>query len=162
MSEQQQQQRNAGPDIGESFYGFVASNPQPTTREGTSRLYFKAGQEHYDTAPDGSRIKLPTTFHDMVAFRGAAEAGDRKLEKGDWFLAAGRTQKSTNPKTGVEETEFIASRFGHDLARMNTEVGTPRRLSQMESPNRQQPQRQVTFQPAEPETPEHEQPARAM
>ena len=157
-----EQPTNPDPEIGEAFYGFVASNPQPTTHNGTKRLYFRAGQEHYEFAPDGSRTKLPTTFHDVVAFRGAAESGDVKLAKGDWFLAIGRTQSSTNPNTGIESTEFIASRLGHDMARMNTQVGTPRRLSQMESPDRQQPQRQDTFEPVEQDQPEHEQPARAM
>ncbi|MDS2171823.1 hypothetical protein Q7C18_03860 [Nesterenkonia sp. CL21] len=160
MSEQQHS--NPDPEIGEAFYGFIASDPKPTTHDGTKRLYFRAGQEHYDFAADGSRIKLPTTFHDVVAFRGAAESGERKLEKGDWFLAAGRTQSSTNPNTGAERTEFIASRFGHDLARMNTEVGTPRRRAQMQSANREQPERSVTFEPVEQDQPEHEQPARAM
>lgn len=157
-----EQKPDVDPEISEAFYGFVASNPKPTTRDGKPRLYFRAGQEHYGYGPDGSRIKLPTTFHDVVAFRGAAEAGDRKLAKGDWFLAIGHPEPSTNPKTGIEETDFIASRFGHDLARMNTHVGSPRRLSQMEPPNRQQPQRQVGFEPPEHEQPGHEQHARAM
>lgn len=154
--------RNPEPDIGESFYGFVASDPKPTMHDGTKRLYFRAGQEHHEFAADGSRVKLPTTFHDVVAFRGAADSGEQKLAKGDWFLAAGRTQSSTNPSTGIERTEFIASRFGHDLARMNTEVGTPRRRAQMQSPNREQPERTPSFEPVEQDQPEHEQPARAM
>lgn len=64
--------------------------------------------------------------------------------------------------TGVESKEFIASRFGPDAARMNIEIGTPRRLSQMESPNRKQPERTPSFEPVEQEQPEHEQPARAL
>ena len=134
-----EQPRDPDPELGRAFYGFVASNPQPSGSGGTKRLYFKAGQEHYEYGPDGSRTKLPTTF-----------------------LAIGRLQTSTNPNTGIESTEFIVSRFGHDLARMNTEIGTPRRLSQMESPNHQQPARQVAFEPPEQRQPEHEQPARAM
>ncbi|MGO2863295.1 MAG: single-stranded DNA-binding protein [Brevibacterium sp.] len=157
-----EQPRDPDPELGRAFYGFVASNPQPSGSGGTKRLYFKAGQEHYEYGPDGSRTKLPTTFHDVVAFKGAAIGGDAKLAKGDWFLAIGRLQTSTNPNTGIESTEFIVSRFGHDLARMNTEIGTPRRLSQMESPNHQQPARQVAFEPPEQRQPEHEQPARAM
>lgn len=42
---------------------------------------------------------------------------------------------------------------------MNIEIGTPRRLSQMESSTRRQPERQVGFEPVEPD---HEQPAPAM
>ncbi|MFI8597045.1 single-stranded DNA-binding protein [Rothia koreensis] len=157
-----EQPRDPDPELDRAFYGFVASDPQPSGSEGKKRLYFKAGQEHHDFAADGSRIKLPTTFHDVVAFRGAAESGEVKLAKGDWFLAIGRTQTSTNPNTGVESTEFIASRFGHDLARMNTQVGTPRRRSQMESPDRQRPARQVAFEPPVQDQPDYEQPARAM
>ncbi len=156
-----EQPRNPDPELGKAFYGFVASDPQLTYHEGKPRLYFKAGQEHYEYGPNGSRTKLPTTFHDVVAFKGAALSGDAKLAKQDWFIALGRDKPSTNPNTGVEEVEFIVSRFGHDLARMNTEVGTPRRLSRMESPNRDQ-QRQVAFEPSEQDQPEHEQPARAM
>src|SRR5690625_7723164 len=114
-----EQPTNPDPEIGEAFYGFVASNPQPTTHNGTKRLYFKAGQEHYQFAPDGSRTKLPTTFHDVVAFRGAAVSGKETLAKQDWFLAHGRLDTSTNPNTGVESKEFIANRFGPDAARMN-------------------------------------------
>ena len=159
MSEQPE---TPDPEIGEAFYGFVASEPKLTYHDGKPRLYFKAGQEHYDFAADGSRIKLPTTFHDVVAFRGAAAAGGETLSKQDWFVAQGRLEPNTNPNTGIESKEFIASRFGPDAARMNIEIGTPRRLSQMESPNRKQPERTPSFEPVEQDQPEHEQPARAM
>ncbi|MCI2266638.1 single-stranded DNA-binding protein [Sediminivirga luteola] len=157
-----EQPRNPDPEIGDAFYGFVASEPQLTWHEGTPRLYFKAGQEHYEYGPDGSRTKLPTTFHDVVAFRGAAVSGDETLSKLDWFVAHGRLEPNTNPNTGVETKEFIANRLGPDAARMNIEIGTPRRRSQMESPNRRQPARQVAFEPPEQDQPEHEQPTRAM
>lgn len=164
MSEQPQtpDPRNADPDVGEAFYGFVASDPQLTWHDGKPRLYFKAGQEHYDFAPDGSRVKLPTTFHDVVAFRGAAVSGKATLAPQDWFLAHGRLEPNTNPNTGVESKEFIANRFGPDLARMNIQIGAPRRRSQMDSPNRQQPQRTPSFEPVEQDQPDREQPARAM
>ena len=68
-------------------------------------------------------------------------------------------RQARTPTPASKSTEFIASRFGHDLARMNTEVGTPRRRSQMESPDRQRPARQVAFEPPEQDQPEHEQPA---
>lgn len=157
-----EQKPDVDPEIGQAFYGFVASEPQLTWHDGTPRLYFKAGQEHYQFAPDGARTKLPTTFHDVIAFRGAAVSGKEKLAKQDWFIAQGRLESSTNPNTGVESTEFIANRFDPDAARMNIEIGTPRRLSQMESPNRQQSQRQAGFEPVEHDEPGHEQPARAM
>ena len=157
-----EQKPDVDPEIGQAFYGFVASEPQLTWHDGTPRLYFKAGQEHYQFAPDGARTKLPTTFHDVIAFRGAAVSGKDKLAKQDSFIAQGRLDSSTNPNTGVESTEFIVNRFGPDAARMNIEIGTPRRLSQMESPNRPQPQRQTGFEPVEHDEPGHEQPARAM
>ena len=62
----------------------------------------------------------------------------------------------------METKEFIANRLGPDAARMNIEIGTPRRRSQMESPNRRQPARQVAFEPPEQDQPEHAQPTRAM
>lgn len=157
-----EQSPDVDPEIGEAFYGFVASEPQLTYHDGKPRLYFKAGQEHYEYGPDGSRTKLPTTFHDIVAFRGAAKSGGETLSKLDWFVAHGRLEPNTNPNTGVETKEFIANRFGPDAARMNIEIGSPRRLSQMESPKRQQPQRQTGFEAPEQDQPEHEQPARAM
>ena len=157
-----EQKPDVDPEIGQAFYGFVASEPQLTWHDGKPRLYFKAGQEHYEYGPDGSRTKLPTTFHDVVAFRGAAKSGGEMLSKQDWFIAHGRLETSTNPNTGVESKEFIANRFGPDAARMNIEIGTPRRLSQMGSPNPQQPQRQGGFEPPEQEQPAHEQPSRAM
>ena len=161
MDEQQQSQQ-PDPELGQAFYGFVASTPKRTYHDGVPRLYFKAGQEHHEYAPDGSRIKLPTTFHDVVAFRGAAEAGYAKLAKQDWFIAHGTLKPSTNPKTGVESNEFIANRLGHDAARMNTEVGTSRRLSQMEPPKQAGPERAVEFSAPEPEQPKTVQPARAL
>lgn len=159
MSDQEQQR---DPEIGQSFYGFVASEPRLTYHDGKPRLYFKAGQEHFDYAPDGSRIKLPTTFHDVVAFRGAAEYGARHLAKADWFLAQGDLKPNTNPNTGIESTEFIATRLGPDLARMNIEVGRPRRLSQMDPAERTQSHRQVTFTAPEQDQPDRDQPARAL
>ncbi|MGP5291492.1 hypothetical protein ACTXL6_15635 [Brachybacterium tyrofermentans] len=119
------------PEMEKAFYGFVASEPKLTYHDGKPRLYFKAGQEHYRYGPDGSRTKLPTTFHDVVAFKGAAIHGGQKLAKLDWFMGLGHDKPNTNPATGVEEVEFIANRFGHDIARMNYEIDTPRRVSQL-------------------------------
>ena len=58
----------------QSVAGFVASNPQLTyTERGDARLYFKIGMEHYRRETDNSFTKLETTFHDLIAFKGAAE-----------------------------------------------------------------------------------------
>lgn len=159
MSEQPQ---HRDPELGEAFYGFVASEPKLTYHDGKPRLYFKAGQEHYEYGPDGSRTKLPTTFHDVIAFKGAAASGGQHLAKLDWFVAQGRLESNVNPNTGVESKEFIANRLGPDLARMNIEIGSPRRISQMDAPNRRQPERSVAFAPPEHEPAELDQPARAI
>ena len=117
------------PDLRDSFYGFVASNPQFTHPDGgTPRLYFKAGQEHYRPEPDGTFTKLETTFHDVVAFRGAAVHGFEKLAKQDYFVAQGELDTSVDEDTGIQQSRFIANRLGHDLARTRYEVDrTPRR-----------------------------------
>lgn len=149
------------PELHPGFYGFVATKPELRYYEGKPRLFFRAGQEHFDYAPDGSRIKLPTTFHTVVAFQGAAEHAGDKLHKRDWFLAHGRPEQRENPTTGQTETRFVANRIGHDGARMNYEVGTPRRTVDMEPAQREQ-QRNLAFEPPEQEQPEHEPHQRAM
>lgn len=45
-----EQPRDPDPELDKAFYGFVASDPRPSGSEGKKRLYFKAGQEHYDWA----------------------------------------------------------------------------------------------------------------
>lgn len=91
--------------------------------------------------------------------RPRAESGSSKRATGSCVKTHPVEYQSQH---GAERTEFIASRFGHDLARMNTEVGTPRRRSQMQSANREQPEPAVAFEPVEQDQPEHEPPARAM
>ena len=46
-------------------------------------------------------------------------------------MGLGYDKPNTNPATGVEEVEFIASRFGHDISRMNYEIDAPRRISEL-------------------------------
>ncbi|CEI47089.1 Single-strand binding protein family [Propionibacterium freudenreichii] len=117
------------PELRDSFYGFVASNPRFSHPDGgTPRLYFKAGQEHYRPEPDGTFTKLETTFHDVVAFRGAAVRGFEKLAKQDYFVAQGELDTYVDKDTGTQRSRFIANRLGHDLARTRYEVDrTPRR-----------------------------------
>ncbi len=146
------------PDMRDSFYGFVASNPQFTHPEGgTPRLYFKAGQEHYRPEPDGTFTKLETTFHDVVAFRAAAVRGFEKLAKQDYFVAQGQLDISIDKDTGIQRTRFIANRLGHDLTRTRYEVDrTPRRASL----GQEAPARDATpFQRPERSTPERANPA---
>ena len=60
----------------QSISGFVASEPQLShTERGDARLYMKIGIEHYRKEPDNSFTQLETTFHDVIAYRGAAEQG---------------------------------------------------------------------------------------
>lgn len=157
------EERQPGIDTRDSMYGFVASNPQLTySDDGTPRLYFKAGQEHYQYAGGNSYTKLPTTFHDVVAFNGAAEHGYANLSKQDWFIAQGRVRENTNPNTGITEEQFIANRLGHDMARTDYEVDrSPRRTAERQAPDRAQ-ERSVAFEAPEAEHAERETPARAM
>lgn len=122
----------------QSVAGFVASDPQLShTERGDARLYFKVGIEHYRREPDSTFTKLETTFHDLVAFRAAAEYGAQKLAKGDSFIADGRVREYSYERDGQrhEGEEFIATRLGHDLARTRYDVDrTPRRATEQDAP----------------------------
>lgn len=108
------------PELKDGMYGFVASTPQFSHREGgVPRLYFKAGQDHYQS---GTFTKTHTTFHDVVAFKGAAVHGAEKLAKHDRFLAHGYLDTYRDRDTGEEKVRFVANRLGHDLARTDYEV----------------------------------------
>jgi hypothetical protein len=83
----------------------------------------KVGIEHYRKEPDNSFTQLETTFHDLIAYRGAAEQG----------RAARQGRQHHRRRTGArlllrangqryEGEEFIATRIGHDLARTRYEV----------------------------------------
>jgi len=116
----------------QSFSGFVASDPQLThTESGDARLYMKVGKEHYRAESDGSFTQLETTFHNLVAFKAAAEQGHRRLARGDKFIADGYVREYRYQDAGgqnVEGEEFVARRIGHDMARTRYEVDrTPRR-----------------------------------
>ena len=120
--------------------GFVASVPQLSfTEKGDARLYMKIGLEHYRREDDNSFTKLETTFHDLIAFKAAAEYGHQKLAKGDNFIADGRVRKYSYERDGQrhEGEEFIATRLGHDLARTRYEVDrTPRDTPEQATPTR--------------------------
>ena len=114
----------------QSVSGFVASDPQLThTERGDARLYLKLGIEHYRREEDNSYTQLETTFHDLIAFRGAAEQGAERLEKGDNIIADGRVREYSYERNGQvrEGEEFIATRIGHDLARTRYEVDRSQR-----------------------------------
>ena len=109
----------------QSISGFVASDPQLSqTERGDARLYLKVGIEHYRKEPDNTYTQLETTFHDLIAYRGAAEQGAERLAKGDNIIADGRVLDYSSERNGqrYEGEEFIATRIGHDLARTRYEV----------------------------------------
>lgn len=118
----------------QSFSGFVASDPQlSATENGDARLYMKVGKEHYRQEQDGSFTQTETTFHDLVAFKAAAEQGHLRLAKGDKFVADGYVREYAYERDGrtVEGEEFVARRLGHDLARTRYNVDrTPRRAAE--------------------------------
>ena len=103
----------------QSFSGFVASDPQLSrTENGDARLYMKVGKEHYRQEQDGSFTQLETTFHNLVAFKAAAEQGHERLAKGDKVIADGYVREYSYQRDGqnVEGEEFVARRIGHDRA----------------------------------------------
>lgn len=137
----------------QSFSGFVASDPQLTrTENGDARLYMKVGKEHYRQEEDGSFTQLETTFHNLVAFKAAAEQGHARLAKGDKFIADGYVREYRYADTSgqkVEGEEFVARRLGHDMARTRYEVDrTPRRTAGRDAAAFEPPQRQPPAQSA--------------
>lgn len=124
---------DARPELKDGLYVFVASTPQFSHREGgVPRLYFKAGQDHY---VPGTFEKTHTTFHDVVAFRGAAVRGAERIAKHDHILAQGYLDTYPDKDTGEERVRFVATRLGHDLARTDYEVDrTPRRSLGIDAP----------------------------
>lgn len=104
----------------QSLSGFIASDPQLTlTDRGDARFYARIGQEHYRRNDDGSYTKLDTTFHDLVAFRRAADSAHGHLYKGDHFIAEGYLRSYTRHLDGQPQPreEFVAKKLGHDSAR---------------------------------------------
>lgn len=101
-----------GLELKDSIYAFVASKPQLTyTENGDARLYFKAGQRHRHYDPEAGWQNQPTTFHDVVAFKGAAQFGIEHLREKDRFIAQGSLREYTNKHTGEREEQFEATRF---------------------------------------------------
>ena len=85
----------------QSFSGFVASDPQLSrTENGDARLYMKVGKEHYRQEQDGSFTQLETTFHNLVAFKAAAEQGHERLAKGDKVIADGYVREYSYQRDG--------------------------------------------------------------
>ncbi|WP_449283744.1 single-stranded DNA-binding protein [Leucobacter sp.] len=139
-------------DTQQAVSGFIATEPRLTySDDGVPRFYARIGIEHSRQEPDGSFTQLDPTFHDMTAFRKAAEEGVARFSKGDKFIATGRVREYTYDKDGqsVEAEEFIVRRFGHDLARTRYDVDrTPRRQApRPEAPAREAPTFETNAQP---------------
>jgi len=121
----------------QSLSGFVASDPQLSyTERGDARLYLKIGVEHYRKEDDNSFTQLESTFHDLIAYRGAAEQGAERLVKGDSIIADGHVREYSYDRNGQhrEGEEFIATRIGHDMARTRYDVDrTPRNAAAREA-----------------------------
>lgn len=113
-----------GLEVKDSMYAFVASKPRLTyTENGDPRLYFKAGQRHRQYDPDSGWTNLPTTFHDVVAYKGVAKFGIENLREKDRFMAQGTVAPYVNKRTGEAEEQFEASRFLIARAAPNTTTG---------------------------------------
>lgn len=123
----------------DSIYAFVASKPQLTyTENGDARLYFKAGQRHRHYDPEAGWQNQPTTFHDVVAFKGAAQFGIEHLREKDRFIAQGSLREYTNKHTGEPEEQFEATRFlPATPPSKNTAGRAPRRTLERQSQSRE-------------------------
>ncbi|GAA3585947.1 hypothetical protein GCM10022198_06550 [Klugiella xanthotipulae] len=124
--------------------GFFATVPTLTrTEDGAARFYARFGIEHSRQEADGSWTKLEPTFHDMTAFRRAAEEGFTRFRKGDKFVATGRVHEYRRQKDGEQAEEFIVSRFGHDVARTQYDV---RRAPRKAAPDQSAPSHGAGFE----------------
>lgn len=124
-----------GLELKDSIYAFVASKPQLTyTENGDARLYFKAGQRHRHYDPEAGWQNQPTTFHDVVAFKGAAQFGIEHLREKDRFIAQGSLRQYTNKHTGEPEEQFEATRFlPATPTSKNTAGRAPRKTLELQS-----------------------------
>ncbi|WP_114906678.1 single-stranded DNA-binding protein [Ornithinimicrobium murale] len=127
-----------GLELKDSIYAFVASKPRLTyTENGDARLYFKAGQRHRHYDPEVGWQNQPTTFHDVVAFKGAAQFGIEHLREKDRFIAQGSLREYTNKHTGEREEQFEATRFlPATPPSKNTGGRAPRRTLERQTPSR--------------------------
>lgn len=108
-----------------SLAGFIVSDPEVSfTDDGTTRVHFRVGVEHWHREDDGTYTKLDNSFHDLVVYGKTAERAADQLRKGDQFLAHGHVQTyyAEPPAQPPERDAFIARRIGHDLARTTYEV----------------------------------------
>ena len=97
----------------EALSGFIATDPQLTeTSNGGHRFYARVGIEQFQRNEDGSFTQLESEFTNLVMFDKAAQRAAEKFQKGDNFIAEGRS--NTHEYQGEQREQFIASRIGHD------------------------------------------------
>ncbi|TFC86323.1 single-stranded DNA-binding protein [Cryobacterium sp. TMT4-31] len=121
----------------QSLSGFIASEPQQTvTENGDTRFYVRVGQPHF-RREEGGFTPLEPSFHDLVAYRAAAERALTRFAKGDSFVAEGYVRSFQVERDGevIDREEFVAKKIGHDLARTNYEVDRARRPAPAEAVN---------------------------
>lgn len=123
-------------DVRESFKGRIKSEPTlGTTQKGKAKFYAKVEQRHWRYEDDGTYTRLPNTYHDLVAYKGVAVRAYKQFAKDDFFLAEGRMEDYLSKSTGQMKQRFVATAFGHDMARTDYAVDrTPRRETAQRPP----------------------------
>ena len=124
----------------EALSGFIATDPQLTeTTGGGHRFYARVGIEQFQRNEDGSFTQLESEFTNLVMFDRAAERAAEKFQKGDNFIAEGRS--NVHEYQGEQREQFIASRIGHDNNRTTYTVDRSRQ--ERSSTDREAPERTV-------------------
>jgi single-stranded DNA-binding protein len=114
-----------------SMTGFIVSDPTVIrTDDGTTKVRWRVGQEHWTRNPDATFTQQANSYHDLVMFRAAGQKGAAVIEKGDRFVADGYTHTHQAPNRDgvmVEREDFVARHIGHDtLHTVYTVDRTPR------------------------------------
>ncbi|MHC9043335.1 single-stranded DNA-binding protein [Microbacterium saperdae] len=124
----------------EALSGFIATDPQLTeTPTGGHRLYARIGVEQFQRNEDGSFTQLESQFTDLVMFDKAAQRTAERFQKGDNFIAEGRS--NIHEYQGEQREQFIASRIGHDNNRTTYTVDRSRQ--ERSSADREAPEREA-------------------
>ncbi|BDZ59247.1 MULTISPECIES: single-stranded DNA-binding protein [Micrococcales] len=141
-------------DVRQSFKGRIVSTPSlDTTSTGKAKFYAKVEQRHWNYESDGTYTRLPNSYHDLVAYKGAAVRAYKNLLRGDYFIAEGRMEEYTSKSTGEMKERFVATGLGHDMAHTRYDVDrSPRREVAERAAGQQTPERDTSHQRApEPE-----------
>lgn len=101
----------------ESLSGFIKSTPRLTyTQNGTARMFAWVGTPQSERDEQGAFHESEPVESPLIMFGASAERAARQFQKGDNFIAEGKTRPWTHEVNGqeVEEDQFVASRIGHD------------------------------------------------